>query len=268
MITLASIDKRFNIGQSHEVFALRHIDLHISDGEWVTIIGTNGAGKSTLLQLIAGACRPDAGTITIAGHDVTGLPEIKRARFIGRVFQNPLDGTAGTLTVEQNLVLAMARTTRPTLRWGITGQKQKLFHGLLAELGMGLENRMQAPVHLLSGGQRQALTLLMATIVRPTILLLDEHTAALDPSAANQIETLTARAVSKDQLTVLMVTHNMDQALRCGTRTIMLHQGKVILDIRSPNRDQMTIKDLIAAFKTLGQPSLLTDEILLNGRSL
>ena len=263
MITLQAIEKAFNRGQSHEVRALRGLSLAIAPGEWVTVIGTNGAGKSTLLNTIAGVYLPDRGTVQIQGRDVTSWGEHRRAAMIGRVFQNPLDGTAGTLTIEQNLALALRRGERPSLRWGVNRTRRAEFRTALARLGMGLEDRLAAPVRLLSGGQRQALTLLMATLARPAVLLLDEHTAALDPGAAAQVEQLTSEFVQAGSLTTLMVTHNMQQALAYGTRTLMLHQGQVVLDLAADERRGLTVADLVARFAQVRREALTDDELLL-----
>ncbi len=263
MIRFQSIDKRFHRGQSQEVYALRNLTFEVDGGEWVTVIGTNGAGKSTLLNMLAGVHTPDSGVIEIDGNVVTTWPEHRRARLIGRVFQNPLDGTAGSLTVEQNLALALRRGQAPSLRQGVTAQRREQFRSELAHLALGLEDRLAVPVQLLSGGQRQALTLLMATLNRPPVLLLDEHTAALDPGAATQIERLTAQIIGQGQLTTLMVTHNMQQALRCGSRTLMLHHGQIVLDLRSPERDTLTVSDLVALFASTRCEPLTDDEILL-----
>jgi putative ABC transport system ATP-binding protein len=263
MIELRGIHKFFHRGEGHEVHALRGIDLDIGAGEFVTLIGTNGAGKSTLLNTIAGVYSPDEGTIAITGRDVTRQQEHQRAGLIGRVFQNPLDGTAGSLTIEQNMALALRRGQRRGFGWGVTRERRERFRAVLQSLGLGLEDRLQAPVRLLSGGQRQALTLLMATLQRPQVLLLDEHTAALDPGAAAQVEQLTRTLIAENNLTALMVTHNMQQALSLGTRTLMLHGGQVILDLRSPQRDGLTVQDLIAHFARTRKEVLADDELML-----
>lgn len=263
MIALRNIHKWFHRGEGHEVHALRGLSLDVAPGEFVTLIGSNGAGKSTLLNTIAGVYGPDEGTITINGRDVTRLHEFQRAGLIGRVFQNPLDGTAGSLTIEQNMALALRRGQRRGFGRGVTRARREHFRAALERLNMGLEDRLQAPVRLLSGGQRQALTLLMATLRRPHVLLLDEHTAALDPGAAAQVEAVTRNVIAEQGLTALMVTHNMQQALTLGTRTLMLHGGQIILDLRSPQRDELSVQDLIAHFARTRQEVLADDELML-----
>lgn len=263
MIQLRGIHKFFNRGQGHEVHALRGIDLDVAEGEFVTLIGTNGAGKSTLLNAIAGVYAPDEGSITIDGRNVTRLQEHQRAGLIGRVFQNPLDGTAGSLTIEQNMALALRRGQRRGFGRGVTRERREQFKEALTRLGMGLEDRLQNPVRLLSGGQRQALTLLMASLLQPKVLLLDEHTAALDPGAAGQVESLTRQIIAEQRLTAVMVTHNMQQALSLGTRTLMLHGGEIILDLRSPQRDGLSVQDLIAHFARTRREVLTDDELML-----
>jgi putative tryptophan/tyrosine transport system ATP-binding protein len=263
VIRLDSVAVTFNAGTVNEVQALRGISLTLADGELVTVVGSNGAGKSTLLNTIAGARAPDRGRVFVGEQDVTDLVEHRRAPLVGRVFQNPLDGTAAGMTVEENLSLASRRGRGRGLRQAIGSRERQLFRERLAQIGMGLERRLTAPVGLLSGGQRQALTLLMATLARPRVLLLDEHTAALDPAAAAQIEDLTVRLVAEQRLTTLMVTHNMQQALRVGTRTIMLHQGEIALDVREEERHGMTVDDLVRRFHETRHQALVDDELLL-----
>jgi putative ABC transport system ATP-binding protein len=264
MIHVRDVHKWFNRGEGHAVHALRGMDLQVLPGEFVTIIGSNGAGKSTLLNTVAGVYPPDQGSITIAGRDVTHLQEHQRAHLIGRVFQNPLDGTAGSLTIEQNMALALRRGLGRGLRRGVTREHRAQFRAALTPLGMGLEDRLESPVRLLSGGQRQALTLLMATLLQPSVLLLDEHTAALDPGAAAQVETLTREVIAQQALTALMVTHNMQQALALGTRTLMLQSGQIILDLHGPERDGLTVQDLITRFARTRKEVLVDDELLLS----
>ena len=263
MIRLENVVVTFNAGTVNEVRALRGISLTLNDGELVTVVGSNGAGKSTLLNTLAGVVMPEQGRVFIAEHDVTRLVEHRRASLVGRVFQNPLDGTAAGMTVEENLALAARRGRRRGLRQAVAEPERQQFRELLGKIGLGLERRLKAPVGLLSGGQRQALTLLMATLARPHVLLLDEHTAALDPAAAAQIEALTAQLATEQHLTTLMVTHNMQQALRVGTRTIMLHQGEVALDVSEEERRGMTVDDLVRRFHDTRQQALVDDELLL-----
>ena len=263
MIRLDNVAVTFNPGTVNEVRALRGISLTLRDAELVTVVGSNGAGKSTLLNTVAGVMLPQQGRVFVAEHDVTQMVEHKRASYVGRVFQNPLDGTAAGMTVEENLSLAARRGHRRGLRQAVGEVERAQFREMLAQIGLGLERRLKAPVGLLSGGQRQALTLLMATLARPLVLLLDEHTAALDPAAAAQIEALTTRLVSEQRLTTLMVTHNMQQALRVGTRTIMLHQGEIALDVTEEERRGMTVDDLVRRFHETRQQALVDDELLL-----
>jgi putative tryptophan/tyrosine transport system ATP-binding protein len=263
VIHLENLVVTFNAGTLNEVRALRGISLTLTDGELVTVVGSNGAGKSTLLNAIAGVILPDQGRIHIADHDVTHLVEYRRASFVGRVFQNPLDGTAAGMTVEENLSLALRRGRARALRQAVTEADRQQFRETLAKVGLGLERRLKAQVGLLSGGQRQALTLVMATLAGPRVLLLDEHTAALDPAAAEQIEALTTQLVNDQRLTTLMVTHNMQQALRVGTRTIMLHQGEIALDVVAEERRGMTVEDLVKRFQETRREALVDDELLL-----
>jgi putative ABC transport system ATP-binding protein len=263
VIHLDNVVVTFNGGTVNEVRALRSLSLTVNDGELVTLVGSNGAGKSTMLNAIAGVVMPSSGRVVIADQDVTRLVEHKRAKYVGRVFQNPLDGTAAGMTVEENLSLASRRGQSRGLRQAVGSRERTAFGSLLESLGLGLERRLKAPVGLLSGGQRQALTLLMATLARPRVLLLDEHTAALDPAAAAQIEELTARLASEQSLTTLMVTHNMQQALRIGTRTIMLHQGEIALDVSADERRGMTVDDLVRRFHQARKQALVDDELLL-----
>jgi putative ABC transport system ATP-binding protein len=263
VIRLDQISVTFHAGTVNEVRALRNLSLTLYEGELVTVVGSNGAGKSTLLNTLAGVVLPERGRVFIADRDVTGMVEHERARYVGRVFQNPLDGTAAGMSVEENLALAARRGRRRGLRQGVMERDRVSFRALLASVGMGLERRLKAPVGLLSGGQRQALTLLMASLAQPRILLLDEHTAALDPAAAAQIEAVTVQIATEQRLTTLMVTHNMQQALRVGTRTIMLHQGEIALDVAEEERRDMTVDDLVRRFHDTRQQALVDDELLL-----
>lgn len=263
MISLTDCQKYFHKGTVNEVFALTDINLRIEAGDFITVIGSNGAGKSTLLNCIAGCFFPDTGKIIINGTDVTSWPEYKRAQFIARVFQDPLLGTCPSATIEQNLALAILRGKRRGLRRGVKAKDREFFKGELQHLGLGLEERLLDKVGLLSGGQRQALTMLMATMVRPEVLLLDEHIAALDPKTANQILTLTRDIVKEHGLTTLMVTHNMKHAIEFGNRLIMLHQGRIILDVRAEEKAALTVKDLVGQFYKSQGEELLMDSMLL-----
>ncbi|BCO08067.1 ABC transporter ATP-binding protein [Desulfolithobacter dissulfuricans] len=263
MITLTDCSKYFHRGSVNEVFALNRINLQIEEGDFVTVIGSNGAGKSTLLNCIAGCFFPDSGRILINNHDVTRWPEYRRARFISRVFQDPLLGTCPSATIEQNLALALLRGKRRGLRRGVKARDRQLFRDRLAQLGLGLEERLLDRVGLLSGGQRQALTMLMATMVRPEVLLLDEHIAALDPKTANQILTLTRDIVAEQGLTTMMITHNMHHAINFGNRLIMLHQGRIILDVRGKKKSGLTVEDLVRQFYEAQGEDLALDSMLL-----
>lgn len=263
MLEIRSLSKTFSMGSINEKLAVDEVDLTLEAGEFVTVIGGNGAGKSTLLNCIAGVYEPDKGSIVLDGMDITYWPEYKRSQYIGRVFQDPLKGTAFDMTIEENLAMAYAKGKPHGLQWGIRKADLALFREHLARLGLGLENRMKQKVGLLSGGQRQALTLLMATIVKPKLLLLDEHTAALDPSAARQVLYLTKELVEQHQLCTLMVTHNMKAALEYGTRTIMMHDGRIILDISGEERRKMTADKLIELFGRRSGQELDNDRLLL-----
>lgn len=263
MLRMENIHKVFNYGKINENHALNGIDLSLADGDFVTIIGSNGAGKSTILNLVAGTYYPEIGQIIINDTDVTKWPTYKRAPFAGRVFQDPLMGTAAEMTIEENLSLAYLRGKSRGLRLGINKSRRQEFREILSWLDLGLEDRLEDPVKLLSGGQRQALTLLMATLGKPEILLLDEHTAALDPKTADQIIEITRKIVEKNNLTVLMVTHNMKQALEMGNRTIMMDKGKIILDLQGKEREEMTIGDLVKKFSEKSGQELTDDRVLL-----
>lgn len=262
MLVLRGLRKLFPVGEQH-VVALDGIDLHVPKGQFITIIGSNGAGKSTLLNAVAGVFLVDEGSIMLEGKDVTFVPEHRRAAKVARVFQNPLDGTAASMTVEENIALAAARGRRRRLRRGVRSAEREKTMEALARLQLGLEDRLLQPAGLLSGGQRQALSLLMATMTRPSILLLDEHTAALDPKSAEHISNLTERLTREYELTTLMVTHNMEQALRMGDRTIMMHGGQIVLDIAGPDRKKMTVEDLVDRFAQVRGARLVDDRVLL-----
>ncbi|MDD3364925.1 MAG: ATP-binding cassette domain-containing protein [Syntrophomonas sp.] len=264
MLKIEGLSKTFGQGSINERLAIDDLKLALSEGEFVTIIGGNGAGKSTLLNCIAGVFEIDSGKITIDSMDITFWPEFKRSQYIGRVFQDPLRGTAFDMTIEENLAIAYAKGKPRGLRPGINKADIKLFRERLAVLELGLEDRMNQKVGLLSGGQRQALTLLMATIAKPKLLLLDEHTAALDPAIAKKVTQLTSEVVSEQQLCTIMVTHNMKAALEFGTRTIMMHEGKIILDIQGQERAEMTVDRLIEMFSNKSGMDLDNDRLLLS----
>lgn len=262
MITLTNIHKKFNADTQNEVYALRGIDLTIRQGEFVTIIGTNGSGKSTLLNLLAGTIAPDTGSVFIKDQDVTRQKDYKRARSISRVFQNPFLGTAPDMTIAENLLIASLRGRKHLLRMGLTAGCRAEFRKQVARLEMQLEDRLDNIIGSLSGGQRQAVSLLMAVILRPDVLLLDEHTAALDPKSAAQIIALTKAFVEKENLTTFMVTHSMQQALELGNRTLMMHKGRIIDDISEKEKKQITVEDLLDKFVQLRKTEKLTDEMI------
>ncbi len=264
MLDVQNVYKTFNPGTVNEKAALRGVSLTLNDGDFVTVIGGNGAGKSTLLNAVAGVWPVDSGSISIGGTDVTRLPEHKRARYIGRVFQDPMMGTAATMQIEENLALAARRGRKRTLRPGIGRDEREEYRELLKILDLGLEDRLTSKVGLLSGGQRQALTLLMATLVTPKLLLLDEHTAALDPATAEKVLELTRSMVAEHQITCLMVTHNMRQALELGSRTLMMSGGRIVLDVSGEERAGMTVEDLLARFKAGTGKDLDNDRMLLS----
>ena len=263
MLELYQVCKTFNPGTVNEKLALNHLSLTLEEGDFVTVIGGNGAGKSTMLNAISGVWPVDEGTIRIGGVDVTDLPEHRRALYLGRVFQDPMVGTAANMTIEENLALAARRGEKRTLRWGIKKSEREQFRELLKPLDLGLEDRLTAKVGLLSGGQRQALTLLMASLKKPKVLLLDEHTAALDPKTAAKVLELSDRIVSEHRLTTLMVTHNMKDAIVHGNRLIMLDAGRVILDIRGEEKRKLTVSDLLARFSQAAGEELENDRMLL-----
>ncbi|ASK61965.1 ABC transporter ATP-binding protein [Virgibacillus phasianinus] len=251
MLKLEDIAITFNEGTPDEKQALQSINLELAKGDFVTVIGSNGAGKSTLMNAISGNISPDIGGVYINGRQVVHLPEYKRSAFIGRVFQDPMSGTSPSMSIEENLAMAYTRDKRRTLRPGVTTKRKKMFKEYLETLNLGLENRLNAKVGLLSGGERQALSLLMATFTEPKILLLDEHTAALDPSRAELITNLTHDVVEKFELTTLMVTHNMQQALDLGNRLIMMDKGQIILDVAEKEKQQLTIEKLLQEFRRI-----------------
>ena len=260
MLTLKNITKVYNEGTQDEKRALDDLSLEVANGDFITIIGSNGAGKSTLLNSIAGTVEPDDGQLIVDGQDVTKWPDFQMAKYISRVFQSPTMGTAGEMTIEENLCMAELRGKKRGLRWGVTKSRRKSYRETLKVLDLGLEDRLKQSVGLLSGGQRQSLTLLMTTLAMPKVLLLDEHTAALDPRTATKVMDLTDSMVQENRLTSLMVTHNMTQALKYGNRMVMLHQGKIQLDIQGEEKKKLTVAEIVAQF---GQT--LKDETLLSG---
>ena len=264
MLELKELYKTFNPGTINAKTALNGLSLTLNDGDFVTVIGGNGAGKSTMLNAIAGVFPVDSGSILIDGQDVTNLPEHKRAAFIGRVFQDPMMGTAPSMWIEENLALAARRGQRRGLSWGVTKEEKEQYRELLGGLGLGLESRLTTKVSTLSGGQRQALTLLMATLKRPKLLLLDEHTAALDPKTAAKVMELTDRIVREGQLTTLMITHNMRDAIQYGNRLIMLHDGHVILDIAGEEKKKLTVPDLLEQFTKASGDEFANDRAILS----
>ena len=264
MLDIQNISKTFNPGTINEKKALNGLSLHLDPGDFVTVIGGNGAGKSTMLNAIAGVWPVDEGRIVLDGQDITALPEHKRASLIGRVFQDPMMGTAPNMQLEENLALALRRGEKRGLRWGVTKEEKLAFHEKLKALGLGLEERMTAKVGLLSGGQRQAVTLLMAALKKPKLLLLDEHTAALDPATAAKVLELSDKIVQENQLTALMITHNMSDAIAHGNRLIMMNEGHIILDVRGEEKKHLTKQELVEKFATLSGASIESDEVLLS----
>ncbi|MBO0993582.1 ABC transporter ATP-binding protein [Bacillus sp. SD088] len=264
MLKLEQINKVFNEGTPDEKIALDQIHLELKAGDFVTIIGSNGAGKSTLMNMISGALSPDIGEVWIDGKNVTKLAEFRRSRLIGRVFQDPMAGTAPSMTIEENLAMAYSRNKQRGLRRGVNKQRKEFFRDSLASLHLNLENRLNAKVGLLSGGERQALSLLMGTFTQPAILLLDEHTAALDPSRAELITNLTKQLVEENRLTTLMVTHNMQQALDLGNRLIMMDKGQIILEVDEATKPTLTIDKLMAEFQRIRGEKLVDDKTLLS----
>ncbi len=248
MIRLESVTKTFSKGTIDEKVAKNGISLHVQKGDFVTVIGSNGAGKTTFLNLISGTFRPEEGDIFIDASKVTHLPEHRRAKYLGRIFQDPLMGTASSMTIEENLAMADLRGKRRGLRWGVTKSLRKHYRHILSVLDLGLETRLKDTVSLLSGGQRQSLTLLMVTLSLPKLLLLDEHTAALDPKTAQRVIGLTKKIVEKNNLTTIMITHNMQQAIKYGNRMIMLHEGKIQFDIQGEEKTALTVEEVVRRF--------------------
>ena len=252
MLEISNLSKTFNKNTINEKIALDHINLTLKEGDFVTVIGGNGAGKSTLLTASCGAWNIDAGKILLDGINITNMADYKRAKFLRRVFQDPMMGTAGEMEIAENLAIANRRGKRRTLRWGMKKQEKANYQTLLAQLDLGLENRLTSKVGLLSGGQRQALTLLMATLQKPKLLLLDEHTAALDPKTAAKVLEITDRIVSEKNLTTIMITHNMKDAIAHGNRLIMMNEGKIIADISGAEKEKLTVEDLLRMFENSG----------------
>ena len=264
MLKITNLYKTFNPGTINAKTALNGLNLHLKDGDFVTVIGGNGAGKSTMLNAIAGVWKPDAGSIEIDGVDVTNMPEHKRAAFLGRVFQDPMKGTSPDMEIDENLSIAARRGTKRKLLWGIRKGERERYRQLLEPLDLGLENRLSAKVGLLSGGQRQALTLLMATLNRPKLLLLDEHTAALDPKTAAKVLEITDRIVQEHKLTTLMITHNMYDAINHGNRLIMMHEGHVVVDVSGEEKKNLTIEQLLSLFEQSSGNAFASDKELLS----
>ncbi|HIT89992.1 MAG TPA: ABC transporter ATP-binding protein [Candidatus Merdenecus merdavium] len=263
MLTITDVYKTFNTGTINEKKALNGLNLHLNPKDFVTIIGGNGAGKSTILNMIAGVYPIDSGSIVLNNVDISHLPEHKRASLLGRVFQDPMMGTAADMEIQENLALALRRGKKRGLSWGITNEERKQYQEALATLDLGLEHRMTSKVGLLSGGQRQALTLLMATLKRPELLLLDEHTAALDPKTAKNVLDLTEEIVKTNELTALMVTHNMKDAIKYGNRLIMMHEGQVIYDVAGQEKKSLKVADLLEKFEQASGSEFANDRMIL-----
>lgn len=264
MLDIINVEKTFNPGTINEKKALNGINLHLDEGDFVTVIGGNGAGKSTMLNMIAGVYPVDCGSIIIDDIDVTDLPEYKRAKYLGRVFQDPMTGTAADMQIEENLALAARRGKRRSLLPGITAKERAEYKDLLKILDLGLEERLTAKVGLLSGGQRQALTLLMATLKKPKLLLLDEHTAALDPKTAKKVLDITEEIVAKENLITVMITHNMADAIRVGNRLIMMHEGQIVVDVKGEEKKKLTIEQLLQMFEASSGSKLTSDKVMLS----
>ncbi len=262
MLEVKNVHKIFNAGTINQKIALNGVNLTLNEGDFVTIIGGNGAGKSTLLNAVAGVWDIDEGEIIIAGDDVTELPEHKRAPYLGRVFQDPMNGTAATMGIDENMAIAARRGQRRTLRWGTTKAERAKYHDMLVSLGLGLEDRMTSKVGLLSGGQRQALTLLMAAIQKPKLLLLDEHTAALDPKTAAKVLEISDKIIAENHLTAMMVTHNMKDAIAHGNRLIMMHEGRIIYDVSGEEKMNLQVSDLLAKFGEASGGTFANDRMM------
>ena len=264
MLELNNICKTFNAGTVNEKRVFEGLNFSMESGDFVTVIGGNGAGKSTMLNLIAGVYTPDEGSITIDGVDITKMPEHKRAKYIGRVFQDPRMGTATDMWVEENMAIADRRGKRRGLRWSITNKDRELYKKELAQLDLGLEDRLSTKMGLLSGGQRQAVTLLMAALNNPKLLLLDEHTAALDPKTAEKVLAITDKVVSENKLTTIMITHNMRDAIKHGNRLIMMHEGRIVVDVKGDEKKKLTVEDLLQLFNKASGKASLSDRTMLS----
>lgn len=263
MLKITNVNKTFNTGTVNEKKALNNLSIHLAPKDFVTVIGGNGAGKSTILNMIAGVYPIDSGFIVLDGKDISNLPEYKRASLLGRVFQDPMRGTAAGMEIQENLAMAYRRGKVRGLGWGIKASEKEFYYEALKSLGLGLEDRMSSKVGLLSGGQRQALTLLMATLQKPKLLLLDEHTAALDPKTAKNVLELTKHMVEKDQLTALMVTHNMKDAIQIGNRLIMMYDGRIIYDVEGEEKKNLKVEDLLKKFETASGEEFANDRMML-----
>ena len=263
MLEINNVHKTFNKGTINEKPALQGVDLHLNPGDFVTIIGGNGAGKSTLMNAVAGVWPVDEGSVVIDGENITGYPEYRRAKLLGRVFQDPMTGTAATMEIQENLALAARRGERRGLSWGISKEEKEQYHEMLKILDLGLEDRMTTKVGLLSGGQRQALTLLMASLKKPKLLLLDEHTAALDPKTAAKVLELTGNRVEENELTAMMVTHNMKDAIRMGNRLVMMHEGRIIYDVEGEEKKKLHVSDLLEKFEQASGGEFANDRMML-----
>lgn len=264
MLEIKNITKTFNAGTVNEKVALNDVSLTLKDGDFVTVIGGNGAGKSTLLNAISGVWKPDCGDIVIDGIDVTSMPEHKRAKFLGRVFQDPMMGTAADMQIDENLALAQRRGNRRTFKWWIKKSERAQYKEMLKSLDLGLEERLTTKVGLLSGGQRQAITLLMASLKSPKVLLLDEHTAALDPKTAEKVLNLTDKIVNQNKLTTLMITHNMKDAIAHGNRLIMMHEGRIIIDVEGEEKKKLTVEELLGLFAKASGKEFASDRAMLS----
>jgi putative ABC transport system ATP-binding protein len=262
-LEIKDIHKTFNKGTINEKVALDGVNLQVNEGDFITIIGGNGAGKSTMLNAVAGVWPVDSGSIIISGNDVTALPEHKRAKYLGRVFQDPMTGTASTMSIEENMAIAARRGKKRTLKNGVTKAEREYFREKLAELDLGLEDRLTSKVGLLSGGQRQAVTLLMASIQKPSLLLLDEHTAALDPKTAAKVLELSDKIIDENHLTAMMVTHNMKDAIAHGNRLIMMHEGKIIYDVSGEEKKNLHVSDLLKKFEEVSGSEFANDRMML-----